>query len=79
MLRSLHETFLFRRTCRGTLCLSRLLLLIVALLGVSLVVAQSSPPQTEPTSFRLSNDELEFQLWASEPLFVNPTCMDVDH
>ena len=20
-----------------------------------------------------------FKLWASEPLFVNPTCMDVDH
>jgi len=79
MLRSLHETFLLRRTCRGTLCLSRLLLLLVALLGVGVMVGQSSPPQTEPASFRLSNDELEFQLWASEPLFVNPTCMDVDH
>ena len=30
------------------------------------------PPEKAETSFKVS-DGLEFKLWASEPLFVNPT------
>src|SRR5439155_2069189 len=40
-------------------------------------LAQLTPDKAEK-SFTVS-DGLEYKLWASEPLFVNPTCMDVDH
>src|SRR6516225_7735890 len=36
------------------------------------------PPEKAESTFTVS-DGLEFKLWASEPLFVNPTCMDIDH
>ncbi|MBY0227931.1 MAG: c-type cytochrome [Gemmataceae bacterium] len=51
------------------------------LAGLALVLAVSSADaqrSKKPHSFKVS-DGLEFKLWASEPLFVNPTCMDVDH
>jgi putative membrane-bound dehydrogenase-like protein len=36
------------------------------------------PPEKAEATFKVV-DGLEFKLWASEPLFVNPTCMDIDH
>jgi putative membrane-bound dehydrogenase-like protein len=36
------------------------------------------PPEKVESTFTVA-DGLEFKLWASEPLFVNPTCMDIDH
>src|SRR5262249_45735198 len=36
------------------------------------------PPEKVLSTFKVS-DGLEISLWASEPLFVNPTCMDIDH
>ncbi len=51
--------------------------LLVALLLVSVCHAQLPPEQAE-RSFTVAPG-LEFKLWASEPLFVNPTCMDIDH
>ncbi|HMF14639.1 MAG TPA: hypothetical protein VKE94_20125, partial [Gemmataceae bacterium] len=50
-------------------------------LGIALVIlaearAQVPPAEAEAT-FTVA-DGLEFKLWASEPLFVNPTCMDID-
>src|ERR1700730_3877079 len=36
------------------------------------------PPEKALSTFKVS-DGLEISLWASEPLFVNPTCMDIDH
>lgn len=36
------------------------------------------PPAKAAASFTVS-EGLGITLWASEPLFVNPTCMDVDH
>src|SRR5437588_6521905 len=36
------------------------------------------PPEKAEATFKVS-DGLSFSLWASEPLFVNPTCMDIDH
>jgi putative membrane-bound dehydrogenase-like protein len=36
------------------------------------------PPEKAESTFTVS-DGLEIKLWASEPLFVNPTCMDIDH
>jgi putative membrane-bound dehydrogenase-like protein len=36
------------------------------------------PSEKAEATFKVV-DGLEFKLWASEPLFVNPTCMDIDH
>jgi putative membrane-bound dehydrogenase-like protein len=36
------------------------------------------PPEKALSTFTVS-DGLELSLWASEPLFVNPTCLDIDH
>ncbi|HTU93936.1 MAG TPA: PVC-type heme-binding CxxCH protein, partial [Gemmataceae bacterium] len=35
-------------------------------------------PEKAATTFTVA-DGLEMKLWASEPLFVNPTCIDIDH
>jgi putative membrane-bound dehydrogenase-like protein len=55
----------------------RALLLLLALLAI----ADSSPAQVPPdkavSTFTVA-DGLEISLWASEPLFVNPTCLDID-
>jgi putative membrane-bound dehydrogenase-like protein len=59
---------MFRRTCWAALAL---------LLAVSPSPAQLPPARAE-RSFTVSPG-LEMKLWASEPLFVNPTCMDIDH
>jgi putative membrane-bound dehydrogenase-like protein len=58
---------------RRPLCVS--LGLIVAL---AIPAAAQVPPDKALQTFTVS-DGLEIQLWASEPLFVNPTCMDIDH
>jgi len=49
-------------------------------LSLSLVPAIRAqvPPEKAEATFK-TVDGLEFKLWASEPLFVNPTCMDIDH
>ena len=52
-------------------------LLCLLLLGLSQAHAQVPSSKVEST-FKVSPG-LEMKLWASEPLFVNPTCMDVDH
>src|SRR3954452_10727484 len=36
------------------------------------------PPEKMESTFTVA-DGLEMKLWASEPLFVNPTCIDIDH
>jgi putative membrane-bound dehydrogenase-like protein len=36
------------------------------------------PPDKAAATFKVVSG-LEISLWASEPLFANPTCMDVDH
>ena len=40
--------------------------------------AQVAPDKAIST-FTVHADGLEMSLWASEPLFFNPTCMDIDH
>src|SRR5262245_13624272 len=37
------------------------------------------PPEKAEATFTVTNPELEWKLWASEPLFCNPTSMDIDH
>jgi putative membrane-bound dehydrogenase-like protein len=54
-----------------TLCLA-------CLLTVNTIASSQVPPEKAESTFTVV-DGLEFKLWASEPLFVNPTCMDIDH
>jgi putative membrane-bound dehydrogenase-like protein len=56
---------------------SRCLSLLLALTLLPLANAQLSLDKSQ-ASFAVT-EGLEFKLWASEPLFVNPTCMDIDH
>ncbi len=57
---------------------SRLLPALVALAVLSLPAAAQVPADKAVSTMTVS-DGLEISLWASEPLFVNPTCCDVDH
>src|SRR5713101_2907923 len=54
----------------------------VLTLGLFLIVAAPAfaqvPPEKAEATFAVA-DGLELKLWASEPLFVNPTCIDIDH
>lgn len=52
--------------------------LLAGCLCASLGQAQL-PPEKALASFTVTDPELELSLWASEPLFVNPTCFDIDH
>jgi hypothetical protein len=42
-------------------------------------LAAQVPPEKAEATFTVTNPELEWKLWASEPLFANPTSMDIDH
>src|SRR5262245_58196373 len=37
------------------------------------------PPEKALATFTVHDPELELSLWASEPVFANPTCIDIDH
>jgi putative membrane-bound dehydrogenase-like protein len=49
-----------------------------ALLFVPTNVQAQLPPEKAAATFTVA-DGLEMSLWAAEPLFVNPTCIDIDH
>jgi putative membrane-bound dehydrogenase-like protein len=55
---------------------------LVLCLGVCLCLTPAAPGQVPPdkalATFHVV-DGLELSLWASEPLFCNPTCIDIDH
>jgi putative membrane-bound dehydrogenase-like protein len=55
----------------------RSLCFVFALLVPVVAQAQVAPDKALST-FQVA-DGLEMSLWASEPLFVNPTCIDIDH
>src|SRR5436189_854787 len=54
------------------------LTVFVALIVTSPGFAQV-PPEQALSTFTVNDPELELSLWASEPLFANPTSMDIDH
>jgi putative membrane-bound dehydrogenase-like protein len=56
---------------------TRILVLCAAFATAISTHAQVALDKSEGT-FKLS-EGLELKLWGGEPLFVNPTCMDVDH
>jgi putative membrane-bound dehydrogenase-like protein len=51
---------------------------LLAGLFVPAAVHAQLPPEKAASTFTVA-DGLEMKLWASEPLFVNPTCIDIDH
>src|SRR5205823_12561300 len=56
------------------------LITTILLLGmVAGLLHAQVPPEKAETTFTVHNPELEWKLWASEPLFANPTSMDIDH
>jgi putative membrane-bound dehydrogenase-like protein len=56
-----------------------LLLAFFGFLLLAPVAARAQvPPEKAEATFTVA-DGLEMKLWASEPLFVNPTCIDIDH
>jgi putative membrane-bound dehydrogenase-like protein len=54
-----------------------LLLAVLAAAHPTLVSAQVPPEKALSTL--TAPEGMELSLWASEPMFVNPTCMDIDH
>ncbi|MFO0729422.1 MAG: PVC-type heme-binding CxxCH protein, partial [Nitrospiraceae bacterium] len=58
--------------------MARWMCLVVALvLGAAGTAAGQLPPQKAAQTFTVSPG-LDYKLWASEPLLVNPTSMDID-
>lgn len=57
--------------------MTRRLAALLVLLLASTASAQL-PPDKALEMFKVS-DGLEITLWASEPMFVNPSCIDIDH
>jgi putative membrane-bound dehydrogenase-like protein len=51
---------------------------VAAVLFVPTLAQAQLPPDKAEATFTVA-DGLEMRLWASEPLFVNPTCIDIDH
>jgi putative membrane-bound dehydrogenase-like protein len=57
----------------------RPLVLLLGLIAVAdLIVRAQVPAEKAPSTFTVA-DGLKISLWASEPLLVNPTCVDIDH
>src|SRR5438105_15682495 len=54
-------------------------LLLAALFAATPSLRAQVPPERAEATFTVTNPELEWKLWASEPLFSNPTSMDIDH
>src|SRR3954454_17271646 len=52
---------------------------IAALVLIASQLIAQVPPEKAEATFKVNAPELEWTLWAHEPLFVNPTCMDIDH
>ena len=52
-------------------------------LGIAFAITPNAfaqvPPEKALATFTVHDPELELSLWASEPLFANPTCIDIDH
>jgi putative membrane-bound dehydrogenase-like protein len=53
-------------------------ILLLGLFVVPVTAHAQLPPEKAAATFKVA-DGLEMSLWASEPLFVNPTCIDIDH
>ena len=51
---------------------------LACLLAVPMLATAQVPPEKAMSTFKVA-DGLELSLWASEPLFCNPTSIDVDH
>lgn len=52
---------------------------IATLLVLASLAPAQVPPEQALATMTVTDPELELSLWASEPMFVNPTCIDIDH
>jgi putative membrane-bound dehydrogenase-like protein len=52
--------------------------MMISLVFLAALAAQV-PPERANSTFTVSDPALEWSLWASEPLFCNPTTIDIDH
>src|SRR5205085_4781366 len=52
---------------------------LLAAVAFAPMLAAQVPPEKAEATFQVNDPDLEFKLWASEPLFANPTSMDIDH
>src|SRR5438876_5661514 len=57
---------------------SRLVLTAGLFLCLTASLHAQVPPEKALATFTVNDPALELTLWASEPLFVNPTCIDID-
>jgi putative membrane-bound dehydrogenase-like protein len=51
----------------------------LAIFALTTNASAQVPPEKALATFTVHDPELELSLWASEPLFANPTCIDIDH
>jgi putative membrane-bound dehydrogenase-like protein len=54
-------------------------MLMTIFLAVPIRAEAQVPPEKALATFTVHDPDLELSLWASEPLFSNPTCIDIDH
>ncbi len=59
--------------------MKRVCFLLALLLSVPHQSQAQVPSEKALATFTVHDPELELSLWASEPLFANPTCIDIDH
>src|SRR6266852_469082 len=59
--------------------MKRVCFVLALLLSVPHQAEAQVPPEKALATFTVHDPELELTLWASEPLFANPTCIDIDH
>src|SRR5207249_667915 len=75
--RRVYSTRSIPPSARAKPMLRRLFAALVVVFAAAPAYAQL-PPDKALEQFKVS-DGLEITLWASEPMMVNPTCMDIDH
>lgn len=59
--------------------LLRLVFVVIFLPLLALRAPAQVPPEKALATFTVHDPDLELSLWASEPLFSNPPCIDIDH
>ena len=52
---------------------------VAIMLALTINASAQVQPEKALATFTVHDPELELSLWASEPLFANPTCIDIDH
>src|SRR5262249_49152071 len=62
-----------------SLAMKRLLAAVLCWTLLPAAIPAQVPPEKAEATFTVHDPQLEWKLWASEPMFANPTSMDIDH